>query len=54
MSRLVRVLLLAAGAIVLALLVVRLGPAVILSLLQQIGWGFAIIPLLYAAHLAVR
>lgn len=54
MSRLVRVLLLAAGAIVLALLVVRLGPAVILSLLQQIGWGFAIIPLLYTAHLAVR
>jgi glycosyltransferase 2 family protein len=54
MSRVARALLLAAGAIVLAVLVTRVGPAVILTLMRRVGWGFAIVSMLYTTHLAVR
>jgi glycosyltransferase 2 family protein len=54
MSRLVRALLLAAGAIVLAALIRRVGASIIVDLLRRVGWGFLIVSLLYTAHLAVR
>jgi hypothetical protein len=46
--------LLAAGACVLAVLVWRIGPAIILDLLRRIGWRFFAVAGLYASHLAVR
>ncbi len=54
MPRLARALLLAAGAVVLAVLVERVGPALIFSLLRRVGWGFLTVSVLYTAHLAVR
>ncbi|PYR59449.1 MAG: hypothetical protein DMF85_07695 [Acidobacteria bacterium] len=54
MSRVLRVALLVAGASVLAVLVWRIGPALILDLLRRIGWRFFVVALLYALHLAVR
>ncbi len=54
MSRLARALLLAAGAIVLAVLVSRVGPTLIFNLLRRVGWAFLTVSLLYTAHLAVR
>jgi len=54
MSRLVRALLLAAGAAVLAVLVARVGPTLIFNLLRRVGWAFLTVSLLYTAHLAVR
>src|SRR5947199_2791243 len=54
MSRVLRVALLVVGACVLAVLVWRIGPALILDLLRRIGWRFFVVALLYALHLAVR
>jgi glycosyltransferase 2 family protein len=54
MPRVARALLLVAGAIVLAVLVARVGPTVIFNLLRRVGWGFLTVSLLYTAHLAVR
>jgi len=54
MTRTARALLLAAGAAVLAMLVVRTGPATIAALLRGVGWGFVVVSALYATHLAVR
>jgi hypothetical protein len=52
--RLIRALLLIAGAAVLALLVRRVGARVIFDLLRHVGWAFAIVSAIYTAHLAVR
>lgn len=54
MSRLARALLLAAGAIVLAVLVTRVGPWLIFNLLRRVGWGFLTVSALYTGHLALR
>ncbi|HEY2904267.1 MAG TPA: lysylphosphatidylglycerol synthase domain-containing protein [Vicinamibacterales bacterium] len=54
MSRLARALLFAAGAIVLAVLVARVGPTLIFDLLRRVGWAFLTVSLLYTVHLAVR
>jgi hypothetical protein len=54
MSRIARALLLAAGAIVLAVLVARVGPTLIINLLRRVGWAFLTVSLLYTAHLALR
>jgi lysylphosphatidylglycerol synthase-like protein len=52
--RLVRIALLLAGVCVLALLVWRIGPALIFDLMRRIGWWFPVIALLYALHLVTR
>jgi lysylphosphatidylglycerol synthase-like protein len=49
-----RLLLLAAGAAVLIVLVRRVGLATITSLLRQVGWGFAVVSVLYFTHICVR
>jgi hypothetical protein len=49
-----RTFLLIVGLIVLAYLVLELGPREILALLSRIGWGFVPIAALYAGHQALR
>ena len=49
-----RTCLLIVGLIVLAYLVVELGPGEILALLSRIGWGFVPIAGLFASHQAFR
>jgi hypothetical protein len=53
-SRRVRGALLLLGLGVLALLVWRMGPAVIFDLMRRIGWRFFVVAALYALHLAAR
>jgi hypothetical protein len=43
-----------AGAAVLGVLVSRVGAGVIVDLLRRVGWGFAVVSLVYVAHVAVR
>jgi hypothetical protein len=52
--RLVRVLLFLGGMAVLAILVVRIGAAVIADSLVRVGWGFVWVSALYMAHVAMR
>ena len=54
MPRVRRALLLAGGATLLAVLVVRIGPGVIADMLRRVGWGFLAVSALYATHVAVR
>jgi putative effector of murein hydrolase LrgA (UPF0299 family) len=49
-----RALLLAAGLALLGLLVAREGPALILGLLAQVGWGFLPVAALYLGHQLLR
>jgi hypothetical protein len=53
-SRIVRTGLVIAGLCVLALLARSIGTATIVDMLRRVGWGFAIVALLYAAHTALR
>lgn len=52
--RRLRLALLAGGVGVLVVLVNRIGGRVILAMLREVGWRFALVSLLYALHLAVR
>jgi hypothetical protein len=54
MTRTTRVLLLAAGLVVLAMLVRRTGVSTIAVMLRRVGWGFVAVSALYASHVAVR
>jgi hypothetical protein len=54
MPRSIRLLFLAVGAVVLGVLVRQIGVGVVVDLLRRVGWGFAAVSALYAAHLAVR
>ncbi len=49
-----RTLLLAAGLILLVLLVVREGPTLILGMLAEVGWGFLPVAALYGGHQLLR
>ena len=52
--RLLRLLLLVAGATVLFVLVRNVGAATIAHLLRQVGWAFAVVSALYFTHVCVR
>src|SRR6266487_1354471 len=54
MPRVARAVLLAGGVAAVALLVVRTGAGTIAAMLHGVGWGFLVVSVLYAAHLAVR
>lgn len=54
MSKLLRLLLLAAGAVVFVAIVRRIGAATLVDLLRQVGWAFVVISSIYAVHIAVR
>jgi hypothetical protein len=54
MGRRFRVLLVAAGLGVIALLVVRTGPMLLLEMLWRVGWSFVAIVFIYAAHVVLR
>ena len=54
LASMLRTFLLIVGLIVLAYLVLELGPGEILALLSRIGWGFVPIAALYAGHQALR
>jgi lysylphosphatidylglycerol synthase-like protein len=54
MPRLLRLAVLAAGAVVLVWLVRQVGAAVVLDLIRRVGWSFAIVSAMYFAHIAVR
>ena len=53
-SRLLRLLLLAGGVAVLAIVIARIGPRVIADMLRRVGWGFLWVSVLYGVHVAVR
>lgn len=52
--RLLRMILLLAGAVVLFVLVRNVGVATIARLLRQVGWAFAVVSALYFTHVCVR
>ncbi len=54
MRRLLRLVLLVAGAAVLFVLVRSVGLATIGGLLRQVGWAFALVAVLYFGHVCVR
>jgi hypothetical protein len=53
-TRRLRGLLLAAGLVVIATLVVRTGPALLLEMLRRVGWSIVAIVALYAGYVGVR
>ena len=54
MSRTVRVALFVAGLAMVALLIIRAGPALVLDMLTRIGWSFAAIVAVNVAHVILR
>jgi len=54
MSRLLRLLAIAAGVIVFAVIVSSVGVATISDMLRRVGWRFAAVSVLYGVHIAVR
>lgn len=54
MSKAIRIVLLAAGAIVFVAIVRRIGTAEIAGLLRRAGWAVAIVSAIYAVHVGVR
>ena len=54
MTRAARLVLLFAGAAVMALLVWHAGPRLLLRMVERIGWRFALVVALYAVHVCVR
>lgn len=54
MRRALRILLVAAGVMVLVVLVIRIGPLTIAAMLRTVRWGFLLVAALYGIHLAVR
>jgi hypothetical protein len=54
MSRLFRLIALAAGVVVFAALIAYVGVRKIAGMLAEVGWGFALVPLLYTAHVTLR
>lgn len=54
MSRIVRLLLLAGGVGIVALLVLRAGPALVLDMLARVGWSVPAVAAVYALHQMVR
>jgi lysylphosphatidylglycerol synthase-like protein len=54
MPRLLRFALVAAGGVVLAMLVRQVGVGTIVDLLVRVGWAFPIVALLYFLHICVR
>jgi Lysylphosphatidylglycerol synthase TM region len=54
MPRWLRILLVAAGAIVLAVLIRNVGAKTVADLLLRVGWAFPLVALLYLVHVCVR
>ena len=54
MPRWLRLLLVAAGAVVLTMLIRNVGAKTVADLLLRVGWAFPIVALLYLAHVCVR
>lgn len=53
-GRVVRVLLVAGGGVVVAILIARIGPHVIGAMLRRVAWGFLWVSALYSVHVGVR
>jgi hypothetical protein len=53
-TRIVRLLLLVLGLGMVALLVWRVGPRLVLNMLARVGWSFPAVAAIYAAHVAIR